>query len=51
MVSSENQDNPFRPKTEEELLEKIDRGVKQADEGMLQDADEAVDEIIRDLDL
>ena len=44
-------DSPYRPKSEEELLERIDHSLKQADEGMLQDADEAIDELVAELNL
>ena len=49
LESDEN--NPFRPKTEAELLKKIDHSIAQADAGMLVDADEAVDEIMAELEL
>ncbi len=44
-------DSPFRPKTEDELFERIDRSLAQADAGELQDADEAIDEVVADLGL
>ena len=43
--------NPFRPKTEDELFDKIDKSIAQADAGELQDADEAIDEVVADLGL
>ena len=45
------EDNPFRFKTEAELFEKIDHSIAQADAGVLVDADEAVDEIMAELKL
>ena len=44
-------DSPFRPKTEAEMTEKIDSSLAQADAGILQDADEAIDEVLRELEL
>ena len=41
--------NPFRPLTEQEFLESIDESLAQADVGLVQDADEAIDEISADL--
>ncbi|MBP0961837.1 MAG: hypothetical protein J5864_06800 [Oscillospiraceae bacterium] len=35
---------PFMPQTEEQLLERIDRSLAQADAGMCIDADEVIDE-------
>ena len=43
--------NPFRPKTEAELFDRIDHSLAQADEGMLIDADEAVDDVMSELGL
>ena len=37
--------NPFTPKTEEEFYASIDRGIAEADAGIVQDMDEAIDEI------
>ena len=44
-------DNPYRPLTEEELFERIDHSLAQADAGELQDADEAIKEIMTELGL
>ena len=43
--------NPFTPKTEEEFYASIDRGIAEADAGMVQDMDEAIDEISAELAL
>jgi hypothetical protein len=50
LLQREN-DNPFRPKSEDELFEKIDHSIKQADSGMLMDADDALDEVMEELGL
>ena len=42
-------DNPYRPKTEAELFERIDHSLAQANAGELQDADEAIEEIMTEL--
>lgn len=44
-------DNPFRPKTEDELFERIDHSIAQADAGELLNAGEAVDEVMAELNL
>ena len=41
--------NPFTPKSEEEFWNSIDKGIRQADAGILEDMDEAIDEISREL--
>ena len=41
--------NPFRPLTESEFLDSIDESLEQIDLGMVQDADEAIDEISAEL--
>ena len=45
------EDNPYTPKTESELFEKIDHSIGQADSGILLDAEEAIDEVIKELAL
>ena len=45
----EDEGNPFRPKTEQELFERIDHSLAQADSGMLQDADEALEEVMEEI--
>jgi len=40
----------FTPKTKEEFLASVDRGIAQAKNGQRQDAHEAVDEITRELE-
>lgn len=47
----EEGDNPFRPKPERELMEIIDHSLAQANDGKLQDADEALDEVLAELKL
>ena len=42
-------ENPFRPKSEKELFERIDHSVAQADAGKLQEAEEALDDVISEL--
>ena len=49
MTSAFIPNSPFRPKTEHELLERVDRSLAQADAGELQDADEAIDEVVAEL--
>ena len=39
-------DDPFRHNTEAELFDRTEHSLSQADDGMLIDADEAVDEVI-----
>ena len=46
-----DRDNPFSPKSEAELFEQIDHSLAQADAGELQDADEAIEEIMAELGL
>ena len=43
--------NPFRPLTEQEFLASIDESLAQADAGLVQDADLAIDEISAELGL
>ena len=45
------EDNPFKPKSEKELFERIDHSLAQADAGELTDADEAYDEVMAELGL
>ena len=42
-------DSPFAPKTEEELFERIDRSIAEADAGELEDADKAIDEVLAEI--
>ena len=42
-------ENPFRLKSEKELFERIDHSVAQADAGELQEAEEALDDVISEL--
>ncbi|MCR5023752.1 MAG: hypothetical protein K6A90_05395 [Lachnospiraceae bacterium] len=42
-------DNPFKPMSENEFIASIDESLKQADNGLVQDADEAIDEISLEL--
>ena len=43
-------DNPFKPKSEEELYASIDRGMAQIKNGEVQDALDALDEIVAELE-
>ncbi|MBR1892450.1 MAG: hypothetical protein IJ815_02820 [Lachnospiraceae bacterium] len=45
----DDEDNPFKPKSEEELFERIDHSIEQANLGMLLDADEVLDEVMVEL--
>ena len=45
----EDENNPFKPKTKKEILERIDHSLAQAEAGDLQDADEALEEILAEL--
>ena len=47
----DERNDPFRPKTEAELFDRIEHSLSQADQGMLIDADEAVDEVVSELGL
>ena len=40
----------FEPMSEEEFYREVDKGIEQADNGQLQDAHEAMDEITRELE-
>ena len=40
----------FMPQTEEQLLERIERSLAQADAGMCIDADEVIDELLAECD-
>ena len=44
-------DSPFRPKTEEELFDRIDRSLAQVESGESRDADEVFDDLIAELEL
>lgn len=44
-----SKNSPFKPETEEEFYASIDIGIAQADAGQVQDMDEAIDEISREL--
>ena len=48
---ADEKDSPFRPKSEGELLERIDRGLAQAKNGEYADVDAVCDEIIVELGL
>ena len=41
--------NPFRPLTEKEFLASVDESLAQADAGLVQDAEDAIDEISAEL--
>lgn len=50
-LSSFEMKNPFIPKTKQEFLASIDRGIAEADAGLTFDADEMIDEISAELGL
>ncbi len=46
----DDEKNPYRPKTEAEFIESIDKAIKQADNGEGQDALEALEEITSEIE-
>ena len=50
-LSIKKEQNPFVSKSKEAFYASIDRGIAEADAGLLQDADEVIDEISAELGL
>ncbi|MBQ7658414.1 MAG: hypothetical protein IJS16_05465 [Butyrivibrio sp.] len=48
-ISVKKNDNPFSPKTEDELWASVEEGLKQADEGIYEDAETVEAEIMEEL--
>ena len=42
-------DGPFAPKTEEELFQRIDYSIAEADAGKLEEADKAIDDVMAEI--